>query len=274
MSDSAEEVSLGGLFISSLHDLLRGYICERRMKARPGGSPLFLVASVFAMFMGLSKLAVLGALRSSSKKYRSRWALLDAAIRHAESAKLDGLWLEFGVASGSSLIYIANRSSHHVVGFDSFEGLPANWNPFFARGAFTLGGSPPKIPENVSLVKGLFDDTLPRFLAREPTRGVSFLHIDSDLYESAVSILGQLKGRLRNGTVIVFDEFCQATPRDEALAFREVLVDGGLSFEYLGCGARGTGSLPVALWITRTLKESEEMTSKLEPETGVEALLT
>ena len=41
----------------------------------------------------------------------------------------DGLYLEFGVRSGSTITHIARQIPDNTVyGFDSFEGLPENWS--------------------------------------------------------------------------------------------------------------------------------------------------
>ena len=51
----------------------------------------------------------------------------------------EGLIMEFGVASGESLKYIADHTKRQVYGFDSFKGLPEAWNGL-AVGHFDCGG--------------------------------------------------------------------------------------------------------------------------------------
>jgi hypothetical protein len=41
--------------------------------------------------------------------------------------KPNTLWLEFGVATGTTINYISRFTNDKVYGFDSFEGLPENW---------------------------------------------------------------------------------------------------------------------------------------------------
>lgn len=116
--------------------------------------------------------------------------------------------LEFGVASGESItdlsVYFHDRT---IFGFDSFKGLPEDWKPGFPKGAFA-GAFPDKIPRNVKLVPGWFDETMPGWLA-ENEGYVDFIHIDCDLYSSTHTVLDYLKneGRLRSGAVILFDEY-------------------------------------------------------------------
>src|SRR5689334_20809924 len=56
-------------------------------------------------------------------------------LRHAVSlARTEGLFLEFGVAGGSSISLIAACASQsRVFGFDSFEGLPEDWRTGYER---------------------------------------------------------------------------------------------------------------------------------------------
>eukprot|EP00929_Paragymnodinium_shiwhaense_P070295 TRINITY_DN35604_c0_g1_i1.p1 TRINITY_DN35604_c0_g1~~TRINITY_DN35604_c0_g1_i1.p1 ORF type:complete len:340 (-),score=59.06 TRINITY_DN35604_c0_g1_i1:347-1366(-) len=133
------------------------------------------------------------------------------------------LWLEFGVWTGRSLNMIGKRSHElgrprKVFGFDSFKGLPENWRESvlgdrFAKkwtqqGSFDLGGYPPQYfvdTKNVDFVVGWFNESLPPFLEKEQD-AVSFVHIDSDLYSSAVFVLRMLSPRISPGTVLVFDE--------------------------------------------------------------------
>jgi len=104
--------------------------------------------------------------------------LLSAAVRLSCP---DGLFLEFGVATGRTIRQIASLRSAPIYGFDSFEGLPEHWRSGFDKGSFA--GSLPHVPNNVTLIKGLFDETLAKFLLSNPDK-VSFLHVDCDLYSS------------------------------------------------------------------------------------------
>src|SRR5690349_3546926 len=94
--------------------------------------------------------------------FRGRWDLL---LHAARAAPAQGLMLEFGVADGASLRYVAGRVPRPFHGFDSFEGLPEDWSGTFERqGKFSRSGALPAVPPNVRLYPGWFADTLPRFL--------------------------------------------------------------------------------------------------------------
>jgi hypothetical protein len=68
--------------------------------------------------------------------------------------KPNTLWLEFGVASGNTINYISKFTDEKVYGFDSFEGLPEKWRDGFNKGSFNMNGKPPKVNDNVELIKG------------------------------------------------------------------------------------------------------------------------
>ena len=138
----------------------------------------------------------------------SPWPLsnvLQASLDRVEVE--DGLILEFGVYSGETVTAIARKFPDAAVyGFDSFEGLPEDWHGAgMKKGAFDIQGRLPAVPENVTLVKGWFDATLPAFLEAHPGP-VTFCHVDSDLYSSAAYVLAALAPRLRPGSVVCFDE--------------------------------------------------------------------
>lgn len=149
---------------------------------------------------------------------------------------VDGLILEFGVFKGASLSVIAQETLQPVYGFDSFEGLPEDWTHLQRKGRFSLEGRMPEMQEeNVRLIRGWFDRTLPEFLVEHP-EPVRFLHVDSDLYSSAVTILTQLRSRIVPGTVIVFDEYLNypGWEHHEFRAFREFINETRLGYAYLG----------------------------------------
>lgn len=117
----------------------------------------------------------------------------------AEAIKLapsDGLFVEFGVATGTTLrVLAANRPS---LGFDSFEGLPEAWNGL-AVGHFAQ--KPPQVP-NAHLVIGLYGPET--FKTKAPC---ALLHVDCDLYASAKIALAWFAENRVPGAIVVFDEY-------------------------------------------------------------------
>ncbi len=149
-----------------------------------------------------------------------------------EEAPRGGMALEFGVFEGATLRVIAEARDGGVYGFDSFEGLPETWRPGFAAGAFAVDRLP-KV-EGAELVVGRFEATLPGWLAEHPGP-VDLLHVDCDLYGSAVTVLEHVAPRLRAGSVVLFDEYFNhpGWRRGEALAWQELVDRTGLTFEFL-----------------------------------------
>lgn len=126
---------------------------------------------------------------------------------------IKGTALEFGVYRGHTINIIANRlADDKIWGFDSFEGLPEDWFmrsdetvPKWHKGMFSMDAMP-WVNKNVTLVKGWFDESIPKWLETNSTEPIKFLHIDCDLYSSAATVLSKLNSLIVPGTVIVFDE--------------------------------------------------------------------
>ena len=126
---------------------------------------------------------------------------------------IKGEILEFGVYQGKTITHIARAFPDSTIwGFDSFEGLPEDWfinasdkeSPRPA-GYFALDQLP-EVPGNVNLVKGFFDQSLPRWLKENPIKEISILHIDCDLYSSTATVFNYLNEFIVAGTIIIFDE--------------------------------------------------------------------
>ena len=163
------------------------------------------------------------------------FSVLTYALRHT---RVDGLHLEFGVRSGSTIEHIAAaRPRTTVYGFDSFDGLPEAWAGYtMGEGAFS-GEGIPEVPANVELVVGWFDDTLPGFMEAQPGP-VAFVHVDSDIYSSARTVLDHVGPRLRVGSVIVFNEYFNYPNwrQHEFRAWQECCAARHLRYEYLCWG--------------------------------------
>lgn len=166
------------------------------------------------------------------RTFQDKYELLKFSLENTDE---NGLFLEFGVFQGNSINFIANHTSSVVHGFDSFEGLPESWRPGYGEGKFSLGGTLPRVKENVELHKGWFDDTLPVFCNKNPQK-VSFLHIDCDLYSSTKTIFDALDKQVDSGTVIVFDEYFNHPGwlDNEYKAFQEYIEGRGLEYKYIG----------------------------------------
>jgi O-methyltransferase len=124
-----------------------------------------------------------------------RWQLLEIAIAHIGPETPITL-LEFGVAKGQSMAVMAKRfvnKESRFIGFDSFEGLPEDWDVIhqkITKGTFSTGGNIPRIADKrVSFVRGWFQNTVSEFLKGFDGSGTLLIHYDADLYSSTLFLL-------------------------------------------------------------------------------------
>ena len=145
-----------------------------------------------------------------------------------------GYILEFGVATGRTIRHLSKfLPKYQIWGFDSFQGLPEDWSWLFPKGSFK--NTKPRVPNNVHLVEGMFDQTLPGWCSN--LKGpIALLHIDCDLYSSTKTVLDLLDDRLVVGTVIVFDEYLNfpGWQQDEFGAWQNHVMDNNIEYEYIG----------------------------------------
>lgn len=145
-------------------------------------------------------------------------------------------YLEFGVYRGDSLQSWLAGISHpdsRFVGFDTFTGLPDRWRPTEPAGHFNANGLVPDIKDpRCSFEVGLFQDTLPTFMARTNLTGRLVINLDADMFTSTLFVLTTLAPHLKSGDVIFFDEF--SCPLDEFRAFEEFVRSFRVKYEVIG----------------------------------------
>jgi hypothetical protein len=173
----------------------------------------------------------------------------DMKIQH----KPNTLWLEFGVASGSTINFISKYTNDKVYGFDSFYGLPEKWREGCEKGAFSRNGHLPQVNNNVELIKGWFNETLINFIEKQ-NKKVSFIHMDADLYSSTKYIFDVLKHYIDTDCIIVFDELVNypefAGDTGELKAFYEFITENKVDYEWIGMhGKIGNGDEKAAVII-------------------------
>ena len=148
-------------------------------------------------------------------------------------------YLEFGVFEGNSIKYWSEINTHNMSkfwGFDTFTGLPETmFVPIntLNKGIFDMGGKLPVIADKrVSFVKGLFQDTLSKFLKEQPMPSSLVIHIDSDLYSSSLYVLTRCNDILIPGAIIIFDQFSAVL--DEFRALKDYCSSYRKKYEVLG----------------------------------------
>ena len=173
----------------------------------------------------------------TAPNFATDYDLHDWVVRSQLSNLLDhGNIVEFGVATGRTLNHIARLMPHKTVhGFDSFQGLPEDWTSRMPRGFFARDNLP-KVRSNCQLHVGWFDDTLPKWVKSHSDVPIQLLHIDSDLYSSAVTILKELSDLIVPNTVIIFDEYINypGWQQDEFRAWQEFVRERNIKYQYIG----------------------------------------
>jgi hypothetical protein len=136
-------------------------------------------------------------------------------------------YLEFGVWRGESLELwsrLNTNAASRFYGFDSFEGLPEEWDHGFgsttSKERFDVCGVLPRVTDvRIKLIKGWFQHTLRQFLRDTELPHPIVVHIDSDLHSSALYTLCTLDPLFTSGDIVVFDEY--TSPSNEFLAWEE-----------------------------------------------------
>jgi hypothetical protein len=118
------------------------------------------------------------------------------------------------------------------VGFDTFTGLPERWRPTEPAGHFNANGAVPDIKDpRCSFEVGLFQDTLPAFVARTDLSSRLVVNLDADMFTSTVFALATLAPYLKAGSLIFFDEF--SCPLDEFRAFEQFVRSFRVKYEVI-----------------------------------------
>jgi len=167
------------------------------------------------------------------KTYPLKYVFETMKLEH----KPNTLWLEFGVFSGRTVNYISSFTNDKVYGFDSFEGLPEKWRDGIDKGRFNMDGNLPNVNDNVELIKGWFNETLPTFIKTQ-NKKISFIHVDADLYSSTKCIFDNVKEYIDDDCIIVFDELINYPGFDgetgELKALYEFVTENDIDYEWIG----------------------------------------
>tara|TARA_Y100000310_G_C20535406_1_gene740595 strand:+ start:253 stop:918 length:666 start_codon:yes stop_codon:yes gene_type:complete len=121
-------------------------------------------------------------------------------------------YLEFGVYGGRRIkqwIELNKHPDSRFFGFDTFTGLPEEFQKNHPKGKFNVNGQLPVINDKrVKFIKGLFQETLDNFLKQftKNTDSILVIHLDADLYSSTLYCLTKLDHLLRD-SFVMFDEF-------------------------------------------------------------------
>ena len=180
-------------------------------------------------------------------QHRGQREMLLEAFTLTGSSGVGGDYLEFGVYQGHTFVNawrsarVTGQGGMRFYAFDSFQGLPdpaaspLDRGGEFGEGQYAAGRAEfdrnlrrgGVDPGRVTVVEGFYDESLrdlkPRDIGLE---AASIVWIDCDLYSSTVPVLDFVTDLVRDGTVVLFDDwYCfRARPdRGEQQACREWL---------------------------------------------------
>jgi O-methyltransferase len=159
---------------------------------------------------------------SWKRDYPKRYKLFDIVSDKYGLDKKEVLYMEFGVASGSSFFWWMKKNTNPdsaFRGFDTFEGLPEDWGGF-KKGAMAFDQKE-VTDDRAEFIRGIFQVSLHPFI--ESNKGLlenksKIIHLDADLFSSTIFVLSQLYPYLKKGDILFFDEFNVAN--HEFLAFK------------------------------------------------------
>jgi hypothetical protein len=167
--------------------------------------------------------------------YSKRYNLYEAVSRaeKLDSSAID--YFEFGVCGGHSFKWWLEHNKNadsKFYGFDTFEGLPEAFGPF-GKGSMAAALESLNITDpRAGFYKGLFQDTLVPFLDQYRAGRRKLIHLDADLFSATLFSLSQLYRFLREGDILLFDEF--AVPVHEFRAFKIFTESFYLNYEVIG----------------------------------------
>jgi hypothetical protein len=126
-----------------------------------------------------------------------------------DRTKSNLICIELGVAWGYTTNWWINKSEdklHSWDGFDLFTGLPSRWR-YFPAGSFSANGKTPKILDSrVNWHIGDVKETTRLFQPNRDSNQTLVLLFDLDLFEPSLDAWNNLKGLLKPGDFLYFDE--------------------------------------------------------------------
>ncbi len=167
--------------------------------------------------------------------YKKRYEFYEWVLEHENLKNTPVSYLEFGVAHGISMKWFVQQLAHpdsRLHGFDTFTGLPEDYGPF-KKGAFSSGNSFPEVNDNrVKFHQGLFQQTVPGFVATFSNDKRNVIMMDADLHSATLYALSSLAHLLKKGDIIFFDEF--AVPTHEFRAYLDFVQSYYVNLELIG----------------------------------------
>jgi Flp pilus assembly protein TadD len=162
----------------------------------------------------------------------NRFYLFDSIVNQSIRTRP---FYEFGVWRGNSFRYLIN-SLKKGYGFDTFTGLPEDWdigNGIEKSGTYSSDGNIPSIKGGEFIV-GKYEDTLPIFYSK-PRPLASVINFDADLYSSTICALNYSRPVIDQNTILIFDEFImnESWEQDEFRALNEFTSKNNCTYDVI-----------------------------------------
>ncbi len=202
----------------------------------------FLGSKMSKFFINLGYLVATSAFFKKNKDVfnSSKKSLYNYLASDYQLGEIEMTYLEFGVYKGSTFEYWLHQNSNPnsiFTGFDTFSGLPEDWG-HIPKGHFDTRGNMPHFDDQrYQFKKGLFSESLPPFILsnQDLLKKKLVIHLDADLYSSTLFVLVSLSSYIKQGDVLIFDEFFSVlNASTEFRAFMDFLTINPLKYKVIG----------------------------------------
>ena len=164
---------------------------------------------------------------------RDYWKQIVLLLIQRDTNFIHGNWAEFGTRNGESARILAKhlpeKSLFYL--FDSFEGLPEDWDKKDKKGSMKVESIPKFDNPRFIITKGWFEETLKpwvndiwnQYLCDNGDKDHSFFslfHIDCDLYSSTRTVLEAIDSLISPDTYLLLDDYCNGTDKHREHVFR------------------------------------------------------
>ena len=167
---------------------------------------------------------------SISENYRTLMQVvnIEYCVRHVKQNNIEGAFVETGTWTGGASAYALlamtrNNDVREYWGFDSFEGMPAPTSEDGQHGVEWIGEDNSEVnnadrdachnfllgtgydSEKINLVKGWFEDSLPK--SKGLIGPIAILRLDGDFYDSTKVAMTELYPLVVKGGIVIIDDY-------------------------------------------------------------------
>lgn len=153
---------------------------------------------------------------------RDYWRQIVSLLIQRDTNFIHGNWAEFGTRNGESARILGKhlpaKSLFYL--FDSFEGLPEDWDKKDKKGSMKVKSIPKFDNNRFIITKGWFENTLEPWVLDNKDSFFSLFHIDCDLYSSTKTVLEAIDSLITPDTYLLLDDYCNGTDKHREHVFK------------------------------------------------------